>query len=213
MKKNLLPLLLISILTFGLTGCPRYDTVRSLSTEQLNDQKEFKKSLERYFAVMNGFMAAQKKVTDYRLDQITAQIQQKYQRIADLKLAVDPPPTAAQRQQILKELADNVRAESAVNEQARQKIDGLIKQVKDKQDEIVASYNSMLAAQEQLDKYIQLKKFDEVLFQETVGALKLNEQKITKGFDTVGNLLGQITDEANKLTSTGAVAAQPTPAT
>ena len=65
-----------------LTGCVTPVAVRSMSTQLVRTQLAYSLSLRGYFAAVEKFADAQVKIADYRIDEITSQMNREFGRRA-----------------------------------------------------------------------------------------------------------------------------------
>lgn len=197
MKKAALSTILLAV-TFFSTGCPRYDTVRKFSTEQLKVQQEFQVVLAKYFASMEEYAANQVVANSLYYDRllkggdsseriVRRQALREIDRIkGDAALDADAKLSAvAARSQQLGALLETMRAE---NEKDKADLTSTLQAYKDKNKEILAAYQGILDAQNQLNEYIQLKKFDEVITEKLLGTVRANQTKVLKLFDQAAEL-------------------------
>jgi len=184
-----LSLLIGAILT--LTGCPRYDAVRKMSTEQLRVQEELGKNTQAYFAAIDKLLDQQILVANYRLDRIT---QEQIWTLDDqLRAALAAEPDASRHGKLIDDNSKAVAAASADTQTKKQQIAGHVALIKEKHQEIVQAYAEMYRSQQELDRYIQLKKVDEVIAEQVMGALKINQEKITGALDRAAKASNAIT--------------------
>jgi len=184
-KVTLSVVLLIS--TLFTTGCPRYDTVRKFSTEQLKVQQEFQVVLTKYFAAMEEYASNEVIANGLYYDRILnggdsderivkRQAKRDIDKIkADATMSADAKLAAvAARSEALGTQLQKMRAE---NEKDKADLAATLEAYKSKNKEILVAYQAILDAQNQLNEYIQLKKFDEVIVEKLLGTVKANQKK------------------------------------
>lgn len=180
------------LLVFISTACPRYDAVRKFSTEKVKIDEQFTTTLENHFSIVEQFADAQLKVTTQRVDEITSQIQQRYASRTRKLLEQDPNITPEAREKILMDMAAAVSADSAQSELDKLRIAALVAQLKLKDREILEAQKEILQATKQLDEWVQLKKFDEILTLRLTDKLKLSQEKLNKAMTEVNNIWGAL---------------------
>ena len=201
MRRATLSLILLAI-TFFATGCPRYDTVRKFSTEQLKVQEEFQVVLTKYFASMEEYASNEVVANGLYYDRllkggdsseriVKRQAARDIQKIkADATLSTDDKLAAvAARSQELGTLLETMRAE---NEKDKADLAATLEAYKNKHKEILAAYQAILDAQNQLNEYIQLKKFDEVIVEKLLGTVHANQTKVLGLFDQAATLADKL---------------------
>jgi flagellar motility protein MotE (MotC chaperone) len=189
--------LLLSCVFF--TGCPRYDTVRKLSTEQLRVQADFQSTMTKYFASMEQFADNQinvdKMYYDDLLDQDIGNRQKRFDAAIEA-IKNDATKTPDQKAEEIKtkalEFGQAMQIKRSQNDQDKSELDDLLQQYKSKNKEILATYQSILEAQTELDRYIQLKKFDEVITEQLLSKMRVNQQKLVNLFDQTANIAGRL---------------------
>jgi hypothetical protein len=195
-------LALILLASLGFTDCGQnQEAARRVSAAQLQAQESFRSTLTSYFTVIENFTDAQLGITLARVDELTANIRASYARTLRLKLE-DTSLTPDQREALIAEVAKEIDADSSVNEQGKFKIAALVVALKEKHRAILADYGDIVAAQQQLDQYIQLKRVDEVLVARTLDIIKTKTAGITSHFGdavTIMNgILGLLPHSASK---------------
>lgn len=180
MRRILCLPLLLATLTF--TGCPQYDAVRKMSAEQLRVQAELGKNQQAYFAAIDTLLDKQVQVAFLRLDAITKEEIKTLNDQLVANLAADP--VVANHPALITANSKEVAAKAAETQDIKQQITAHVKVIKDKHQEIVQAYAEMYKAQQELDRYIQLKKVDEVIAEQVMGAFKINQDKVTSALDT-----------------------------
>lgn len=174
------------------TACPRYDAVRKFSTEKVKVDEQFTVTLENHFSVVEQFADAQIKVTNWRVDDLTAQIHQRYVSRTKKLLEQDPNITPEAREKILMDMAAAVAADSAQNEMDKLRIAALVEQLKAKDRETLEAQKEILQATKQLDEWVQLKKFDEILSLRLTDKLKFSQEKLNKAMTEVNSIWGAL---------------------
>jgi len=183
----------LTILVLLVTACPRYDAVRLFSTEKVKVDEQFIVTLQAHFSVVEQFADAQLKVTNMRVDELTGQIQQRYVSRTRKLLEQDPNITPEAREKILLDMAQAVSADSAQSELDKLKIAALVAQLKAKDKEILDAQAEILAATKQLDEWVQLKKFDEILSMRLTDKLKFSQEKLNKAMGEVNGIWQSLT--------------------
>lgn len=181
------------------TGCPRYDTVRKLSTEQLRIQQDLHNTMTKYFASMEQFADNQINVDARYYDNLLRQDLELDKEDFDEAItavkndaARTPEQKAAEIQRISIAFGTANQIKRATNERDKEELRGLLQQYKNKNREILATYQAILDAQTELDRYIQLKKADEVITDQLLGKLRLNQNKLTRLFDETADVAGKL---------------------
>jgi len=162
-----------------------------MSTEQLRVQAELGKNTQAYFAAIDKLLDQQVLVADYRLDRITQE--QVWTLDDQLGVALAAEPDATKHAALIDKNSKAVAAASADTQAKKQQIAAHVKIIKDKHQEIVQAYAEMYKSQQELDRYIQLKKVDEVIAEQVMGALKVNQEKITGALDAAAKASNAIT--------------------
>jgi hypothetical protein len=182
-----------------LTGCPRYDTVRKLSTEQLRIQTALHSTMTKYFASMEQFADNQIVVDKLYYDDLLDEDIGNRQRRFDAAITAiknDPGKTPDQKAEEIKtkalEFGQAMQVKRSQNDLDKAELDGLLRQYKSKNREILTTYQSVLEAQTELDRYIQLKKFDEAVTEQLLSRLRINQQKLVNLFDETADIAGRI---------------------
>src|SRR5207253_6002095 len=187
-----LSLLLLIPAVLVLTGCPRYETVRRVSQQQLNIQKAFKDNLATYFKHMSDFAKNQVLVAKNTLDDLKDQKLENLHDIADDELKKIQNPTQAQRDANREKLGADTATWTAAYEGKKRELDDLLTQLDAKHAEILNAYGEIVATQEILNNYIQLKKYDEVMVDGLMDKLKINQDKVNSLLGDAANLADKI---------------------
>lgn len=194
--KKIIFLLICAVTLF--TGCPRYESVRQLSAEQLRVQKSFDDTLANYFSVMEQYAESQALVSKMYLQELADAEAGKTKQRAELRIAAlaagDVNGLINERLNLEREIT---RIQNQ-NDSDYKQIDDLVVKLKDKHKEILAAHNDILAAQQQLDRYVQLKKFDEIIVSGLLGTIQLNETKLTRRMDEAADILNLLKNKAPK---------------
>jgi hypothetical protein len=130
-----------------------------MSTQLVRTQLAYSLSLRGYFAAVEKFADAQVKIADYRIDEITSQMNREFGRRAGPGLDLARTPEERQRiiDQLVKDVAGNISADLPL----KRKITDAAASLKQRDQELEAAYLVILAASQKLDEYIRLKKADE----------------------------------------------------
>jgi len=179
-------------LVFTLTGCPRYETVRRVSQQQLNTQKAFKDNLATYFKHMSDFAKAQVSVAKFFLDDLRDQKLQNLEDLANDQFATIQNPTQGQRDANRKKLGEDTAAWKNAYENKKKELDDLVTQLDAKHAEMLNAYSEIVATQEVLNDYIKMKKYDEVIVDGLMDKLKLNQDKVNALFQDASSLADKI---------------------
>jgi hypothetical protein len=189
-------LLLVSVAASS-TSCVTPVAVRSLSAQLVKTQQIYSASLHGYFAAVEKFADAEVKIADYRIDEITTQMNREFGRRANAGLAGAVTPD--QRQRIIEQLIQDVAANASANLPLKNKISGAVASLKQKDQELEAAYLMILTATEKLDEYIRLKKADEVAIDQLARSVGLNSEKIVSIVDAIGQLSEVLTQNTAKV--------------
>src|SRR5258708_36998226 len=181
------PRLLLLLFAVALsTGCVTPVVVRSMSAQFVRTQLHFSLSLHSYFAAVEEFADAQVKIADYRIDEITAQMNHAYGLRAGSGLGQSATPE--ERQRIIDQLVKDVAGNTSADLPLKRKIIDAVATLKQRDRELEAAYLVILAASQKLDEYIRLKKADEAAIQELTRAVGLNSEKITSIVDEIAKI-------------------------
>ncbi|HWS88238.1 MAG TPA: hypothetical protein VN282_14805 [Pyrinomonadaceae bacterium] len=195
-KLALLSLLLACLF---LTGCPRYDTVRKLSTEQLRVQQEFQSTMTKYFASMEQFAANQVVVDKMYYDDLLTEDIDNHQERFDKeikKIKDDQQKSADQKADEIRdksiEFGKRLEKKRAENATDKAELDVLLQEYKEKNKQILVTYQAILDAQVELDRYVQLKKFDEVITEQLFRKVGDKQRDLTRLFDEAAKIADKI---------------------
>lgn len=201
MKKILL-LLAVVTGTLTQTACPRYDAVRKLSTEELKVQQAFQVQLTKYFASMEEFADNHVTVSQLYYDDLLNGIpgdEPRLRRRADRDIAAIKANTTTTPDEKIsaiaarsQELGRQLEILRSKNEADKAEMVATIREYKAKNQEILATYQTILDAQAELDRYIQLKKFDEVITEQLLGKIHVNQAKALGLFDKASSLADKL---------------------
>ena len=184
-------LLLLLPAIAALTGCVTPVAVRGLSAQLVRTQLAYSLSLRGYFAAVEKFADAQVKIADYRIDEITSQMNRAFGQRAGAGLS--QAATAEERQRIIDQLVKDVATNTSADLPLKRKITDAIASLKQRDQELEAAYLVILAASEKLDEYIRLKKADEAVILDLTRAVGLNSQKITSIVDEIAKVSQNLT--------------------
>jgi hypothetical protein len=188
-RRTLLLLLLSAIA--ALTGCVTPVAVRGLSAQLVRTQLAYSLSLRGYFAAVEKFADAQVKIADYRIDEITSQMNREFGRRASAGLGLARTPEERQRiiDQLVKDVAGNTKADLPL----KRKITDAVASLKQRGQELQSAYLVILAASQKLDEYIRLKKADEVAIQELTRAVGVSSGQINSIVDEIAKISQDLT--------------------
>jgi hypothetical protein len=188
-RRTLLLLLLSAIA--ALTGCVTPVAVRGLSAQLVRTQLAYSLSLRGYFAAVEKFADAQVKIADYRIDEITSQMNREFGRRASAGLGLARTPEERQRiiDQLVKDVAGNTKADLPL----KRKITDAVATLKQRDRELESAYLVILAASQKLDEYIRLKKADEVAIQELTRAVGVSSGQINSIVDEIAKISQDLT--------------------
>ena len=203
---SLLSTLILGVLSF--TACPSADSARKLSSQQLQVQQQFQAQLTKYFASMERFADNHVTVSQLYYDDLLNGIDGDETRIrrrakrdidtinADASKTPDQKVAAiAERSQ---ELGRQLEVKRAANEADKLELVETVKQYKAKNQEILATYQAILEAQAELDHFIQIKKFDEVIAEQILGKIHLNQVKVLGLIDQATSLADKLKFKSNQ---------------
>ena len=184
-------LLLLLCAVALLTGCVTPVAVRGLSAQLVRTQLAYSLSLRGYFAAVEKFADAQVKIADYRIDEITSQMNREFGRRANTGLALARTPD--ERQRIIDQLVKDVAGNTSADLPLKRKITDAVTSLKQRDRELESAYLVILAASQKLDEYIRLKKADEVAIQELTRAVGVSSEQITSIVDEIAKLSQDLT--------------------
>jgi len=173
------------------TGCVTPVAVRSMSAQLVRTQLAYSLSLRGYFAAVEKFADAQVKIADYRIDEITSQMNREFGRRAGAGL--DLARTPEERQRIIDQLVKDVAGNTSADLPLKRKITDAVASLKQRDRELEAAYLVILAASQKLDEYIRLKKADEVAIQELTRAVGVSSEQITSIVDEIAKVSQDLT--------------------
>lgn len=215
-KLSLMSTLLLGLLS--LTGCPSADSARKLSTEQLKVQQEFQVQLTKYFASMERFADNHVTVSQLYEDDLLNGIDGDEPRLrrraqrdinaikADASKSADEK--VAEISARSQDLGRQLEVIRAANEADKQELTETVRQYKAKNQEILATYQAILDAQTELDHYIQLKKFDEVIGEQLLSKIHVNQVKVLGLIDQASSLAEKLKFQPKKPETASASANQ-----
>ena len=184
-------LLLLLPAIAALTGCVTPVAVRGLSAQLVRTQLAYSLSLRGYFAAVEKFADAQVKIADYRIDEITSQMNREFGQRAGS--ALGHAATPEERQRIIDQLVKDVAGNTSADLPLKRKITDAVTSLQQRDRELESAYLVILAASQKLDEYIRLKKADEAAIQELTRAVGLNSEKITSIVDEIAKLSQDLT--------------------
>ena|SRR5215213_7758411 len=190
--RRIILLSLLALVTLSTTGCPRYETVRKLSSEQLRVQEAFQDTLTKYFASIEQFADNQVIVDKLYYDDLADADEKRIRGKARLDISRLAAGDTAGRDAITEKLGHDLQVMRGTNDKDKKDLDDAVQSLKAKHREILAAYQAILDAQRQLNEYIQLKKADEVIVEQLLGKIKINQQKITRLFDEAADISDKI---------------------
>lgn len=187
-KAGLVSFLLFTLL--GLTACPDYNKVREMSKKQLEAQKEFKLFFELYMTKVYAFAEIQVRLAKIKLNDLEGRAAQVIQATGDAEIATlaTDPEKNARRQQIGAELLKNQQDYKS----KRDDLDQLLVKLQAKHREILDTYQVLVEAQTELDRYVQLKRFDERIVDQIAQRINVNQIKLNQHINEATNILGGI---------------------
>jgi hypothetical protein len=174
-----------------LTGCVTPVAVRSMSTQLVRTQLAYSLSLRGYFAAVEKFADAQVKIADYRIDEITTQMNREFGQRASAGLNLARTPE--ERQRIIDQLVKDVAGNTSADLPLKRKITDAVASLKQRDKELEAAYLVILAASQKLDEYIRLKKADEAAILDLTRSVGVNSEKITSIVDEIAKLSQDLT--------------------
>ena len=189
--KRIFALLLTGGVIFS-TGCPRYETVRRLSSEQLEVQRGFQANLNQYLTSMEQFADNQLIMAGLYLDDLANEQKRVTQQRMRNQINALGANDSSSRDALNQELGRAIHTIDVDNGNDKQELAALVQNLKSKHREIREAHAAILEAQAQLNEYIQLKKADEVLVQQLLGKINVNKQRIAGLFDDAASLLNRI---------------------
>lgn len=168
------------------TGCVTPVVVRSMSAQLVRTQLAYSLSLRSYFAAVEKFADAQVKIADYRIDEITSQMNRAFGQRAGAGLGQAATPE--ERQRIIDQLVKDVAANTSADLPLKRKITGAVASLKQRNRDLEAAYLVILAASQKLDEYIRLKKVDEAAILDLTRTVGLSSEKITSIVDEIARV-------------------------
>ena len=188
-RRTRLLLLLSAVASF--TGCVTPVAVRSMSAQLVRTQLAYSLSLRGYFAAVEKFADAQVKIADYRIDEITSQMNREFGQRASAGLGHAATPE--ERQRIIDQLVKDVAGNTSADLPLKRKITDAVASLKQRDQELESAYLVILAASQKLDEYIRLKKADEAAILDLTRAVGLNSEKIISIVDEIAKLSQDLT--------------------
>jgi hypothetical protein len=170
--------LILLALCLLMLGCATPPAVRYLSQEQLQTQEAFAVSLKAYTDVMQRFAELQMQTAERQIDDLTRQIEAEYTGLAEKQL--EKAATPEMRQEVLAKLAANIRKDVTTAQSQKARIAALIRDLREKNQEMLSAYAAIVEAQRKLNQYIQLKKLDEAVVDEVLGRVQVNREKMNQ---------------------------------
>ncbi len=205
-RVSLLSTLILGVLS--LTACPSADSARKLSSQQLQVQQQFQVQLTKYFGSMERFADNHVTVSQLYYDDLLngidgdeTRIRRRARRDID---AINADPSRSPEQKLAaiaersQELGRQLEVKRAANEADKLALAETVTQYKAKNQEILATYQAILDAQAELDHYIQLKKFDEVIGEQLLGKIHLNQVKVLGLIDQATSLADKLKFKSNQ---------------
>lgn len=169
--------LVLGAVTMLASGCPRYDQIRALSTEQLAMQEKQLETKTAYFAALDKLMDQQVTVAFVLLDSETQN--QIRNRNAKLMLELAQAADDGARSALIAGASKDVSTYSADDATKKQQILEHVALIKNKHAEIMEADKGLYAAQVEINRWVQLKQIDEVVADQVLNKLKNSEQKST----------------------------------
>jgi histone deacetylase complex regulatory component SIN3 len=191
--------LIISI-GLWLIGCGTPMAVKRLSLEQTQVTTAYQQTLKSYFEVIEKFADSQEKAADALIDLTLSQIQSDLKKNAteDAAKAGDE----ASRKKVMNQLASGIAENVSGAQEKKALIHELVGKLKQKNTELLNAHAAIVAAQEKLNTYIQMKKADEAVFDELVGIVGINKEKLTQAVGEITNIAGEIQNVSAALKET-----------
>jgi hypothetical protein len=171
-------------------GCGTPMAVKRLSAEQVKMEMSYLGSLKAYFDIIGKFADAQVQASDFRIDRLSKELEQEFKADAVKQLAT--ATDEASRRQVLNDLTTKINSNAATAAAQKQKIADLVGKLKAKQTEMLDAYQTIEAAQQKLDEYIQLEKADEVAVNQLTGIVGVNKDKINQSVTDIANIADQV---------------------
>ncbi len=168
-------------------GCDRYQAPRAMSTAIVNAEKAQLESLKKQIEVEDNFIEDVVFINTVRADELTRDIQTKLVKLAQIQLDKDPNLSAEQKTAILISLAKRSAEDSALNEQQKRHVQEMIGKLKAKHQELLATQQIIVGAIEELDQWVQLNKFDELVFARIA-------DKFRNGLEKLSGVTKDVTD-------------------
>ena len=191
MKRTAITLTLF--LTALATGCPRYDAVRRLSFEQLSVQRELKESIDGYFKALDKLIDQQALSACILIDEESRDRIRNRKGQLDAALQSQANDEQA-RQAALDRYSAQVEDIVGFASTKKREIADRVVQIKAKHGEIVAAYQEMYDAQETLDRYVQLRKADEIVADDVAGRLRTSQEKVSSATRLAAEIASGLTD-------------------
>jgi len=184
-------LLLLLSAVASLTGCVTPVAVRSMSAQLVRTQLAYSLSLRGYFAAVEKFADAQVKIADYRIDEITTQMNREFGQHASAGLNLARTPE--ERQRIIDQLVKDVAGNTSADLPLKRKITDAVASLKQRDQELESAYLVILAASQKLDEYIRMKNADEAAILDLTRSVGVNSEKITSIVDEIAKLSQDLT--------------------
>jgi DNA repair exonuclease SbcCD ATPase subunit len=188
------PILIASVL---IAGCGTPQSVKSLSSAQVETMIAFKADLQKYFSTMETLVGNQIEGANADLDKLTNDIVALRRKQAassmgkSANITADSPAlvsltdsVAAQLQQTMK-FKEELRQRKASLEAAHKRF--------------LASYDALVLAQQKLNEYLQLEKADEKAFNELLGAIGIKRTEFDAAVSSVEGIVKGIDDTMKRV--------------
>ncbi|HKG13660.1 MAG TPA: hypothetical protein VKB12_09975 [Pyrinomonadaceae bacterium] len=196
--RKLFPLSVLLGCTLLFTACPRYETARRVSEEQLNVQRSFRTNLDEYFSHMEEFASNQVLLNKRRLRELRGDKLENLKDISDDALrAFGENPTRDEYDGNRIQLGKDIAAWNTAYDDKERELDGLTSQLHTKHTAFLSAYDEIISTQEVLNEYIKMKKYDEVVVDGLMRKLKLSQDKVNNIFREVA----QVADKLSKPTA------------
>jgi hypothetical protein len=187
---------IIVLLTGLFSGCAIPTAVKSLSQEQVQVQEQYLETQKSYFSLIEKYVESQIKTTELLIASSTQELTQKYKQRA---LKALKPGDATNNKEVLDDLVQLVTSEYKSDQEGINRLYRLLYDLKQKHQEMLSAYATMVSAQKKLNEYIQLERADEVFINEMLAVIGVERGKISGLFDSAAGIYTEI----EKLTKGG----------
>lgn len=173
-------------------SCPRYDAVRRMSAESLTVQTKSLENKQALYVALFKLLNQQVVSANIMLDSETAN--QVRNRNAKLMLELSQATDDGQKQALIAAASKDIAFYASDTATKKQQILAHVTLVKEKFNEMQDLDTQQLAAYTELDRWVQLKKVDEVMAEDVLNKFKTTQAASNKATGNAANLLTNLTN-------------------